>query len=210
MSSKHPASIRRKVAREAAVLLYTSQEKEFKQAKLKAAKALGTRMLPSNLEVAVELDQVADEYEGQQRSKRLIQMRKEALGIMQCLGSFNPRLKGSVWRGTTHKDSDIDVTVFSSFSEDVVNKLRTSGFGIAKQERTSKVTKGDLEESLHIYVCLPSSDEAEIVVRLPEKMGQEETCEIYGDPVKGLNITQLESVIKENPTRRFLPDSVTT
>jgi len=209
LSSKHPASIRRKVAREAAVLLYTSQEKEFKQAKLKAAKALGTRMLPSNLEVAVELDQVADEYEGQQRSNRLIQMRKEALIIMQCLGSFNPRLKGSVWRGTTHKNSDIDVTVFSSNS-DVVNKLRRSGFRIAKQERTSKVINGDLEESLHIHVCLPSSNEAEIVVRLPEKMGQEETCEIYGDPVKGLNITQLERVIKENPTRRFVPGSVRT
>ena len=202
--------MRKKVAREAAILLYTSQEKEFKQAKLKAAKALGTRILPSNLEVAVELDQVADGYEGQQRSKRLIQMRKEGLRIMKCLRSLNPKLKGSVWRGTTHRNSDIDITVFSLNSEGVVNKLRRSGFKIVNQERTSKVTNGDLEESLHIYVHLPSSNEAEIVVRLPEKMGQEETCEIYGDPVKGLSITQLEGVIKEDPTRRFLPDRAKT
>jgi len=202
--------VRKKVAREAAILLYTSQEKEFKQAKLKAAKALGTRILPSNLEVAVELDQVADGYEGQQRSKRLIQMRKEGLRIMKCLRSLNPKLKGSVWRGTTHRNSDIDITVFSLNSEGVVNKLRRSGFKIVNQERTSKVTNGDLEESLHIYVHLPSSNEAEIVVRLPEKMGQEETCEIYGDPVKGLSITQLEGVIKEDPTRRFLPDRAKT
>jgi predicted nucleotidyltransferase len=202
--------VRKKVAREAAILLYTSQEKEFKQAKLKAAEALGTRILPSNLEVAVELDQVADGYEGQQRSKRLIQMRKEGLRIMKCLRSLNPKLKGSVWRGTTHRNSDIDITVFSLNSEGVVNKLRRSGFKIVNQERTSKVTNGDLEESLHIYVHLPSSNEAEIVVRLPEKMGQEETCEIYGDPVKGLSITQLEGVIKEDPTRRFLPDRAKT
>lgn len=208
MSSNHPASIRKKVAREAALLLYTSQEKEFRQAKLKAAETLGTRRLPSNLEVAVELDQIADEHEGQERSERLIQMRKEALGIMKCLQGFNPKLKGSVWRGTTHRNSDIDIAAFSSNSEDVLKQLRRSGLKIAKLERTSKVTSGDLVESLHIHIHLPSSNEAEIVVRDPEKVDQEEICEIYGDPVKGLSITQLEKVTRENPTRRFLPGKV--
>lgn len=70
------------------------------------------------------------------------------------------------------------------------------------------MTSGDLVESLHIHIHLPSSNEAEIVVRDPEKTDQEEICEIYGDPVKGLSITQLEKVIRENPTRRFLPGKV--
>ncbi|MEM3744938.1 MAG: tRNA adenylyltransferase, partial [Candidatus Bathyarchaeia archaeon] len=73
--------LRRKVAQEAAFLLYTMQEKEFKQAKEKAASALGLRVLPTNLEVAEELDRIADEYEGEERKNRLIRMREEALKI---------------------------------------------------------------------------------------------------------------------------------
>ena len=46
--------MRNRVAREAALLLYTSQEKEYKQAKKRASETLGARVLPSNLEVAEE------------------------------------------------------------------------------------------------------------------------------------------------------------
>jgi predicted nucleotidyltransferase len=53
-----------RVAREAATLLYYGAEKEYKQAKQKAAKTLGTKFLPSNLDVALELDKIAQENEG--------------------------------------------------------------------------------------------------------------------------------------------------
>ena len=51
--------LKQRVAREAANLLYFGAEKEYKQAKNKAAQILGTNFLPSNLEVAVELDKIA-------------------------------------------------------------------------------------------------------------------------------------------------------
>ena len=57
--------LRRRVAREAALLLYTGQEREFLQAKRRAAEILGVRILPSNREVAEELDRIADEREGE-------------------------------------------------------------------------------------------------------------------------------------------------
>ena len=60
-----------RVAREAATLLYFGAEKEYKQAKEKAAKTLGTHFLPSNLEVALELDKIAEENEGAKRKERL-------------------------------------------------------------------------------------------------------------------------------------------
>ncbi|MFQ6094614.1 MAG: nucleotidyltransferase domain-containing protein [Candidatus Bathyarchaeia archaeon] len=194
------------MAREAALLLYTSQEKEFKQAKLKAAETLGTRKLPSNLEVAVELDRIVEEYEGQQRSRHLVQMRKEALNIMKCVRRFNPRLIGSVWRGTAHRNSDIDIVVFTTNPKLVLNQLRRNGFEIPKLEHISKPTGGGLEESLHIYIHLPSGDEAEIIVRSPENRDKKKICEIYGDVVRGLSINQLEHVLSEEPTRRFIPD----
>ena len=46
--------LKSRVAREAATLLYFGAEKEYKQAKTRAAETLGTDFLPSNLEVALE------------------------------------------------------------------------------------------------------------------------------------------------------------
>jgi hypothetical protein len=64
-----------RVAREAATLLYFGAEKEYKQAKLKAAKTFGVHFLPTNLEVALELDRIAEEKEGSARKERLVLMR---------------------------------------------------------------------------------------------------------------------------------------
>ena len=46
-------SSRKKVTIEAATLLYDGVEKEYKQAKLKAAKTFGLHYMPTNLEVAL-------------------------------------------------------------------------------------------------------------------------------------------------------------
>jgi hypothetical protein len=55
---KDVSVLRCRVAREAAVLLYFGGEKECKQAKLKAAEALRVRVLPTNLEVSLELEEL--------------------------------------------------------------------------------------------------------------------------------------------------------
>ena len=199
------SSLRRKVAREAALLLYTLQEKEFKQAKERAARNLGLRILPTNLEVAEELDLIADEYEGESRWKRLIRMRKEALEIMETLKDFHPRLIGSVWRGTANKNSDIDIVVFSQNGRSVVRALSTKGFKIANIEKISVIKDGTSNQVLHIFLNLPSGDKVEIAVRSEEDLTKEEQCEIYGDLKKGLNIVQLKNVLKKNPLQRFIP-----
>jgi predicted nucleotidyltransferase len=198
-------SLKKRVAREAALLLYTSQEKEYKQAKKRAAENLGARILPSNLEVARELDAIAEEMEGASRHARLIQMRKEALKIMRVLKDFNPRLIGSVWRGTINKNSDIDIVAFASTPNVVVAQLQESSFFIIRTEWSSATKRGRKETSFHIYLALSSGNEAEIVVRSAEKMNRCEKCEIYGDMVTGLNNSQLAKVLEENPLTRFVP-----
>ena len=64
---------RKRVAQEAAELLYSQQEKEYRQSKLRAAKNLSVNILPSNAEIADELDRIAEEKEGKSRKKRLVQ-----------------------------------------------------------------------------------------------------------------------------------------
>jgi len=198
------SSMRRRVAREAAVLLYTGQEKEYKQAKRRAAQTLRVRVLPSNLEVATELDSFAEETEGPLRRERLVQMRREALQVMDALRSFHPRLVGSVWRGTAHRNSDIDILTFSADPTPVLAQLYRS-FNVVKTEWQSVTKRGKKESSYHIHLVLPSRDEAEVVVRSLEKTNQKERCEIYGDTATGLGYPQLLRVLRENPLQKFVP-----
>jgi predicted nucleotidyltransferase len=197
--------LRERVAREAALLFYSSQEKEYKQAKQRAAETLKTRLLPSNLEVAEELDRIAEEREGESRKKLLLRMRREAQEIMAALEEFSPRLVGSVWRGTARRNSDIDIIVYSHDHRLVLDLLRSHGFEVEGSEWSSVTKEGRKESSFHIQVLLPSGDEGEVVVRSPHSLGITERCEIYGDVKKGLNLRELEKVLKEYPLQRFVP-----
>ena len=205
MGSNRSAGLRKRVAREAALLLYTSQEKEYKQAKSKAAQTLGIRILPSNAEVAEELDKIAEEKEGPSRHERLSQMRKEAFQIMSVLEAFHPRLVGSVWRGTAHRNSDIDVVVFSLDHEAVLDSLAKGPFKVVRSEWSSVTKRGRQESSFHIYLVISSGNEVEVVVQSLEKKGLLRKCEIFGDVVTGLSYSQLQKVLKEDLLQKFVP-----
>jgi len=197
--------LRRKVAREAASLLYSGVEKEYKQAKLKAAKTFRVHFLPTNLEVATELDKIAEENEGPARQERLITMRKEALKLMRILKEYNPLLIGSVWRGAIHHQSDIDIALYHDEVEDVLRTLRLKNINILQAEWVTLTKKGQKKASFHIYLESPAREKAEIIVRGSEEARRKEKCEIYGDEVIGLHVKELAELLKENPAQRFVP-----
>ncbi|MGD6807129.1 MAG: nucleotidyltransferase domain-containing protein [Candidatus Bathyarchaeia archaeon] len=196
---------KRRVAREAATLLYFGAEKEYKQAKQRAAQTLGTHFLPSNLEVALELDKVAEENEGEKRRERLVEMRREALEVMRLLSAFCPVLIGSVWRGTVKRDSDIDIAVYTDDAEQVLLALKAGGFKITRSEWTKVNKRGATLESYHIYAQTPTKHGLEIVARASEEAGKKRRCETFGDELKGLNIRELQKVLETHPTQQFIP-----
>jgi len=205
LRNKPSNSIKDKVAKEAAVLLYTQQEKEYKQAKQRAAETLGARTLPSNKHVSEELNRISDEIEGPARKEKLTQMRRDALSVMVVLGEFHPKLVGSVWRGTAHKNSDIDIEVFASDCSSVLERLGQNNYTIRKAEWQT-VTKGaGTERAFHVYFVSAFGNEVELVVRNPEKMNEIDKCEIYGDTIKGLNVHQLRRVLLTDPDKKFVP-----
>jgi predicted nucleotidyltransferase len=197
--------LKQRVAREAATLLYFGAEKEYKQAKDKAAQTFGVHFLPSNLEVALELDKIAEANEGAKRKERLIQMRNEARAIMQLLGSFCPVLIGSVWRGTIKQGSDIDIAVYGDDPEKIVNVLKAGKVKILKTGWTTVNKRGITLESFHIYAETQFKHGLEIVARSREESGKKRKCETFGDDLKGLNIKELEKVLETNPTQQFIP-----
>jgi predicted nucleotidyltransferase len=193
------------VAREAATLLYFGAEKEYKQAKQKAAQTFGTHFLPSNLEVALELDKMAEEYEGSQRKERLVQMRSEAFEIMRLLAAFYPVLIGSVWRGTIKQGSDIDLAVYSDEPLEILKILKASGMEVLKTAWTSVNKGGETLSSFHIYSQTRAKHGVEIVARSCEEKGRKRKCETFGDELKGLSLKELQIVLKTNPTQQFIP-----
>ncbi|MGC8895164.1 MAG: nucleotidyltransferase domain-containing protein [Candidatus Bathyarchaeia archaeon] len=197
--------LRTKVAREAANLLYFGIEKEYKQAKQKAAKTLGVKFLPTNLEVAKELDKLAEEIEGKARDERLIQRRKEALKLMKILRAYTPILVGSVWRGTAHHQSDIDIIVYNDEPKVIVKSLEQNSFNLVKTEWVGITEQGRKATSFHIYCESSNGEKFEVIVRSPEEAHRKAKCDIYGDEITGLSLQELEKLLKENPTQRFVP-----
>ena len=200
-----PADLRCKTAREAAALLYFGAEKEYKQAKVKAAETLGSHFLPTNLEVALELDRIAEETEGAERKERLTQMRTTALEIMKTLEAYKPLLIGSVWRGTIRRGSDIDIEVYHDAPTEITNKLKAEGFEASKTEWTTVTKKGETESAFHIHIEAAGNQRIEVVVRSREEASRKRKCEVFGDEIKGLSLPELEKLLKENPTQKFIP-----
>jgi predicted nucleotidyltransferase len=196
--------LRRRVAREAARRLYHNLAEEYKQAKEAAARSVGVGLLPSNREVASELDLLASEVEGCGREQLLGDLRREALQVMERLKVFHPRLIGSVWRGTARKGSDIDIEVFCQDTEAVVKEV-AQAYQVTKIEQGAKTDAGKTERFLHVYVTLPSEHAVEVVIKGLARRKERRTCEIYGDLIVGLTLPQLRRLLTDDPQKRFLP-----
>lgn len=193
---------RKKVAEEAARLLYLGYVKDYKGAKEQASTNLNLSVLPSNFEVAEHLDEIAEQVEGRKRYYNLVSMRKVALYIMRLLEKHKPKLVGSVWRGTVNKNSDIDISLYSDEEHSIIEILKEK-FGKADVSNPNyisgrqKITVTNIKTVINDY-------NVEIVVRAP-KDKVEEYCEIYGDAKRGLTSAELENIIETNPLRRFIP-----
>ena len=197
--------MRSRISREAATLLYFGAEKEYRQAKLKAAKTFGSHFLPTNLEIAFELDKIAEEKEGPTRKKHLVLMRQEAFKIMKLLNAYHPVLIGSVWRGTARIGSDIDIATYTDQPEQALVLLKLSNVQIQRACWMKVNKQGITYSSYHIYAKTETKISLEIVVRGIDEVGQKRKCEIFGDEIKGLKTPELEKLLKENATRQFLP-----
>lgn len=193
------------VAREAARLIYRGVAEEYKHAKEMAARSLGLNAMPSNHEVAEELDLLADREEGVERREHLVRLRREALDLMKDLDGYGPVLTGSVWRGTARRGSDVDINVYSDEPKKVEEALHNEGYEVNSIEEVVVNRAGRTIRAWHISVALGDGVHAEVVVRSEMERGEVERCEIYGDLKRGLKTAELEKLMRSDPLRKFVP-----
>ena len=147
--------LRRRVAWDAARLMYTREESEYFRAKMKAARRIYRGEpkpgdLPSNREIRDQIQALARMHEGERRTQNLRQMRVEALRMMRFLRAFRPRLIGSTMTGHVRKGSDVDLHVFSDSVEAVAAALDAEGVNYEVERK--RVRKQGVEQTFtHIH-----------------------------------------------------------
>lgn len=195
--------LRKRVAVEAAKLMYEGVEKEYYTAKRKVARRLGLREghrsgdLPSNREIRERILELARIYEGDGRTARLGAMRHYALALMRCLRRFHPKLIGSVCTGHVRQQSDIDIHAFSDTVSAVT--LALGDEGLAFEVEHKRVMKhGEERQFTHIHAH--GEHEVEITVYPEAKKDYPFKSSITGERMEALTIAQLEATLRrEHP-----------
>ena len=130
--------IRQEVAAEAARILATEGQRNYGQAKQKAAHRLGLSGrsgLPSNSEVEAELKRYQALYGGEELAGDLMEKRAAALEAMKFFSRFRPKLVGPVLEGTSDQYSRISLHVFCETADDVVAFLLSRSISFEQETR---------------------------------------------------------------------------
>jgi predicted nucleotidyltransferase len=191
--------MRRRVAWEAARLMYTREESEYFRAKIKAARRIYSGDpkpgdLPSNREIRDQIQAMARLHEGERRAEKLRQMRVEALRMMRILRPFRPRLIGSVLTGHVRRGSDIDLHVFSDSLESVCSALEAEG--VSYDVERKRVRKHGEERSFtHVHVV--DRYEFELTVYAGNMAHYVFKSSITGKAIERASIAELEQLLEQ-------------
>jgi len=190
--------LRRRVAFEAARLMYIREEAEYLRAKLKAARRIFSGApkpsdLPSNREIRDQIQALARMHEGERRADNLREMRVEALRVMRILRAFRPRLIGSTLTGHVRRGSDIDLHVFSDSVEGVCAALAAEG--IAHSVERKRVRKGGVEQTFtHVHV--EDRFPIELTIYPADKAHYVFRSSITGKAIERASIAELEQFLE--------------
>lgn len=197
--SRH--NLRRRVAWEAARLIYTHEESEYFRAKMKAARRLVSAEfqpsdLPSNREIRDEIQAMARRAAEPGCDAGLRAMRQQALQMMRRLYRFRPRLVGRVWEGQHRPGQTIELCVFTDRLESLTAALEAEG--ISYELNQFQVRKGRQEHVLtRVLIDGPWRFELSVYplgqAHRPLRNG------ITGQPIEGASISELEQAVERQP-----------
>lgn len=178
-------------------MMYQRQESEYYRAKMKSARRLCQGWvkpsdLPSNREIRNEIQRLAYFYEGEDRNKKLCEMRVEALRIMRLLEHCRPRLIGSTLTGHVRQGSDIDIHVFASTVDAVTFSLDQEGMIYdVEHKRVRKHGEERLFTHIHIHDRFP----IELTLYPANKAHYVFKSSITGKAMERASIPELEQLL---------------
>jgi len=199
MSQRDHEHMRQHLAQRAAQILLESGTRDFQSAKQKAAQQLGaaeTKSLPSNSEIESALVDYQRLFRSNSQPENLQRLRQIAIEAMQFLGDFNPRLVGSVLRGTADEHSIIRIHLFAETVESVGFYLQDNKIPGELGERRLR-TGIDQYQNYSTYEFIVDEARVELTVFLP-KQRQIPLSPVDGKTMKRADITEVEELLHQS------------
>jgi len=191
--------IRRDVAAEAARIMATEGQRNYRAAKQKAADRIGisSRLaLPSNKEVEEALRAYQDCFGGEEHTQQLESLRMTALKVMRALDSFCPRLVGPVLEGTADSHSRVSLHLFNDPPDAIAIHFADKGLNYRQEERKIRWHDGN-----HRLIPILVTDADGITVELAlfncVDLRQAPPSPVDGRPQKRAPLAEVECLLAE-------------
>ncbi len=200
-NNKKPDQTRRVIAAEAARIMATQAQYNYRIAKQKAAQRLGVSMriaLPSNVEVENALRAYQEFYGGQQHIRHLQKMRVIALRVMRSLDLFCPRLVGPVLEGTADEHARVSLHVFNDPPDAVTIHLLDKGLVFRDEQRTIRWHDGSYRQ-IPLLVIDVEDIEVELALFSHVDLRQAPPSPVDGRPQKRAPLTEVECLVENTP-----------
>lgn len=196
-SIKKTNQTRRAIAAEAARIMSTESQFNYRVAKQKAAERLGINLrttLPSNAEVESALRTYQEIYGGQQHVDRLQKMREVALNVMRSLEPFCPRLVGPVLEGTANEYARVSLHVFNDPPDAVVIHLLDRGLVFRNEQRKIRWCDGGYRQ---VQLLVTNAEDIEVELTLFNCMDlrQAPPSPVDGRPQKRAPLSEVECLL---------------
>jgi len=196
-NDKKPGRTRREIAAEAARIMVTQSQSNFRIAKQKAAQRLGIKsraMLPRNVEVEAALKDYQGFYGGKQHIKSIQAMRTVAARVMRALESFRPRLVGQVLEGTADKYTRISLHVFCDPTDKVTIYLLEHGLNFQSEQRMIHWRDGSFRQ-VPLLVTHAENLEIELALFSAMDLRQAPVSAVDGRPLKRASLSEVECLL---------------
>lgn len=192
-SSVHSQQMRVRIAQEAARLMAKEGVKDFHAAKRKAAEHLGAtdnRNMPRNAEIEQALDEFHRLFQPETQSAHIDCLRNTAIQAMEFLQVFNPRLVGSVLRGTAGEYADINLHLFAETTEEV--NLFLMDANIPFDDTVKRMRTGHDEwREFPAFQFLADQQPVELVVFPPAGIRDAPRSVVDGKPMQRASINEV-------------------
>jgi len=189
--------LRQEVAAEAARILATEGQRNYRLAKEKAATRVGLSGrsgLPSNSEIKLELKRYQAMYGGNEHATRLADLRQAALAAMKFFHRFRPRLVGPVLEGTADQHSRVALHLFCDHSEEVIAFLHRNAIAFIQEQRRIRWYDGSARD-LELIVIEADGNVFELAMMAGSGWRQPPPDPISGSSQRRAGLTEVEQLL---------------
>lgn len=176
---------RTEVAQVAARLMAEEGVHGFGEAKARALDQLrvsGRQATPRNDEIEAEIRAYQALFQADEQPVWLARMRRTALEVMDLLAPFNPRLVGSVLRGTAPRDAEITLHLFTEPPEAVATWLYDRAIPWDLDSWVGRFG-GDRERELPVYRIAVAGQPVRLIVFSPQGGREAPRSPVDGRPM---------------------------